>query len=191
MNPITHGLVSWSVGDAVGLGPRDRVLATWCGVAPDADGLGVVIDGINKLLGRPDTWLFGRYHHAWLHGLPAAIVLPLAIAAVAERRLRTFAAGVLVVHLHLLGDIVGSRGPTAADIWPIRYLAPISERWTIAWSGQWALNAWPNIALTLALLAFAFYRAVRSGYSPVEAFHPRADRAFVDTVRRRWRVWRG
>jgi inner membrane protein len=188
MSPITHFLASWSLADVTGLRDRDQALVTWCGVLPDVDGLGVVVDGANKLLGRPDSWYFGQFHHALLHGAFAAIAIPLALAFFAAHRLRVFLVGVLVVHLHYLCDLVGSRGPGVDDIWPIPYLAPFSERLTLQWSGQWPLNAWPNIVFTMLLLAFGFFRAVHGGYSPVGVISTRADRAVVQTVQARWRV---
>ena len=79
MSPITHLLASWTLADISGLRRRDATLATWCGVLPDADGLGVLIDGANHLLGRPDNWFYGRFHHLLLHGLFAGIAIPLAL----------------------------------------------------------------------------------------------------------------
>jgi len=188
MSPITHFLASWSLADATGLRGRDRSLVTWCGVLPDVDGLGVVVDLANRVSGRPDSWYFGQYHHALLHGIFAAIAIPLVLAHFAANRIRVFLVGVAAVHLHFLCDIVGSRGPGTDDVWPLRYLAPFSDRWTVQWSGQWPLNAWPNIAFTIVLLAFAFYRAINGGYSPVGVFSARADCAFVQAVQSRWRV---
>lgn len=187
MHPITHFLASWAVGDLTLKQSRDRTLVSLCGMAPDLDGLGVLVDGTNALLGRPGTWYFGEYHHVLLHGLPAALLLPCAFAAFARDRLRTFLVGVLVVHLHYLSDLVGSRGPAPDDLWPIAYLAPLSDRWTFQWSRQWPLNAWPNLLLTACLMGYAFYRAVRSGYSPVGVVSTSADRVFVQTVRHRVR----
>ena len=163
---------------------------TWCGVLPDIDGIGLVIDGANHLLGRPDNWYYGIYHHAILHGLFAALLLPAILCIFAIKRLKVFLAGVLAVHLHLLCDLVGSRGPAADDVWPLHYLAPFSHQATFQWSGQWPLNAWQNIAFTVLLLAYAFVRACRSGYSPVEIVSLRADSAFVEIVRNRWRKMR-
>jgi len=188
MSPITHFLASWTLADGTGLRGRERSLATWCGVLPDADGLGVLVDGANKVLGRPDSWYFGQYHHGLLHGLFAAIAIPLALSVVATRRLRMFAVGVVAVHLHYLCDILGSRGPGADDLWPLHYLAPFSDLWTLQWSGQWELNAWPNITFTILLMAFAFLRAIADGYSPVGVFSTRVDRVFVQTVQARWRT---
>ena len=187
MHPITHFLASWTVGDLTLEDSRDRTLVTLCGIAPDLDGLGVVVEEVNRLLGRPSTWYFGEYHHALLHGLPAALALPSVFALFARNRLRTFLVGVLVVHLHYLCDLIGSRGPAADDIWPIAYLAPLSDRWTLQWPGQWPLNAWPNVLFTTCMIGYALYRAVQSGYSPVSVLSTAADRVFVETVRNRVR----
>jgi hypothetical protein len=100
-----------------------------------------------------------------------------------------FVVGAVAVHLHFLCDILGSRGPGADDIWPLHYLAPFSERWTVQWSGQWPLNAGPNIAFTVLLIAYAFHRGINAGYSPVGVFSEGADRVFVQAVQARWRTW--
>jgi inner membrane protein len=121
-----------------------------------------------------------------LHGVFAAVAIPLTLSFFAANRLRMFAVGVLAAHFHFLCDVVGSRGPGAEDIWPLHYLAPLSQRLTIQWSGQWPLDAWPNLVFTLFLVAFAFFRAIGAGYSPVGVFGARADRVFVETVRNRW-----
>src|SRR5260370_38133837 len=54
-------------------------------------------------------------------------------------------------HLHLLEDLVGSRGPDGFN-WPIPYLFPFSTRCIWTWGGQWKLHAWPTMPLTMALL---------------------------------------
>jgi hypothetical protein len=58
--------------------------------------------------------------------------------------------------------------------------------WELTWSGQWQLNAWPNFAITGALLALMFYLAWRRGFSPLEMVSGRADRAFVKALRERF-----
>ena len=88
-------------------------------------------------------------------------------------------------HLHLLCDLVGARGPEGEQ-WPIPYLLPFSRAWDLTWSGQWALNAWPNFVLTLAALAATLFWAWKRGYSPLEIFSTRADRALVAALRRRF-----
>lgn len=186
MSPVTHLLASWTLADATIEERRDLALVAFAGLVPDADGLGVVADLANRALGRPDTWIYGAYHHALLHGLPGALAISVLAAAFARRRLRTAALAFAAAHLHLLADLVGSRGPTADDLWPIRYLAPLSDAGTFAWSGQWALNAWPNVAITIVLVAWALARGVTEGRTPVGLFSAKADAAVVATLRRRF-----
>lgn len=187
MNPITHLLVSWTGTEAWRLSREDARRAAWAGLLPDLDGLGLVVDVGNRLLGRPETMLYGTWHHALLHGLPGALVLAAAVAAFSTARLRTFLVSLGLVHLHLLCDLVGSRGPDRDDVWTVPYLAPLSDRLTLSVPWQWPVNGWPNVALTLLLLAAGFVSAARRGRSPVSLLGERADRVFVETVRRRWR----
>ena len=186
MNPITHLLASWSLAEASDLDLADRNLVAWCGVLPDLDGLGAVVDFGNRVLSRPESFWYGQFHHSLLHGLFGAVLISAVLAARASRRGRVFIFGSAAAHFHLLCDLVGSRGPDPADLWPIPYASPFSERLSISWSGQWALNAWPNIVFTVALLSFAFYRAVTVGHSPVSLFSCKGNEIFVDTVRARW-----
>lgn len=185
MSPITHFLASWSVADSFRLAHRDRAFVCLAGIAPDMDGLVVLVDLGARALGRPDPALYGVYHHALTHGLPAALLIAALTAAFAERRAKAAALAFLVVHLHVLCDLVGSRGGAPEDIWPLHYLAPLWREATLEWSGQWALNAWPNVVLTVALMGLVMVRAVRRGYSPVGLVSRRGDAAFVAALRAR------
>lgn len=187
MNPITHLLASWSLAEVTGLEERDRAIVAWSGLAPDLDGLGAVVDSAARLLGYGDPALYGRYHHLLLHGLFGALILPAIGLAFARRRFATFLWAFAAVHLHLACDLVGSRGPAADDVWAIHYLGPFTDAVTFSWSGQWPLNAWPNIAFSLGLLAFVFVRAATLGHSPLSLLSARAHTAFVATVQSRWR----
>jgi hypothetical protein len=102
-----------------------------------------------------------------------------------ERRSLVVALVALSFHLHLLGDLVGARGPDGY-LWPIPYLLPFSDAWSLTWEGSWALNGRPNIALTVVLLALTFRFAWKRGRSPVEIVSTRADEAFVRTLRQRF-----
>lgn len=166
MSPITHLLASWSAGDAGRLRNRDLALITVAGLAPDLDGFGLLADIYNQLTRHTTTYYYQLYHHEVLHGLFGAIVISLAVGLAATNRLRVLVLGFCVVHLHLLCDFVGSRGPDIQDIWPIPYLAPFSQSWTFQWSGQWRLDSWPNLAVTILLLAyvgFRFHEGQKSG----------------------------
>lgn len=188
MNVITHFLTGWVLAEHSGLNHRDRSLVTWACVLPDADGLGVLPDLANQLLGRPATDFYAEWHHMMLHGIFGAFLISACAYGLAKNKARTAVFAFAAVHLHLLCDLLGSRGATAEEIWPLNYLAPFTNAWPIAWNGQWALNAWPNLVLTIALLAYTFHRAVRTGKSPVSMFHAEANEKFVEALRRRWSV---
>jgi inner membrane protein len=88
-------------------------------------------------------------------------------------------------HLHLFEDLMGSRGPDG-DQWPIPYLKPFSSTPQLTWQGQWQLNAWPNILITVVLLLITLWLAWRRGFSPLEMISSKLDRGFVGALRRRF-----
>jgi membrane-bound metal-dependent hydrolase YbcI (DUF457 family) len=186
MNPITHFLAGWVAFEAHFPSRRDKAIVALAGVAPDLDGLGMLVDLANDALGRPETTYYLEYHRVLTHGLPAALAFAAIAAALGTRRLRVGVATFAAVHLHLLCDFVGSRGSTAEDLWPIHYLAPLSASPTFVWSHQWPLVGWQNFAITAVLMFLTMRRAARSGQSPVGLVSPRADAAFV-AVMRKWR----
>jgi inner membrane protein len=189
MNLATHLLVGWEIGCRATTVPRDRSLIVCASLAPDLDGLGILVDGGTRLLGCPPTHVYAAFHHSLLHGVVGALIVSAGILACAEQRARTAAFGLLAFHIHLVCDLVGSGGSAPGDIWPIHYLAPFSDRLTFSWAGQWPLNSWVNIALTAALLALAIRRSAREGVSPFVLVSERANEAFVALVRRcagRW-----
>ena len=184
MSPITHLLAGWAVANAASLSRRERALVTLAGVVPDIDGLGAIAELLTRDAERPLDW-WSRYHHVLCHNVGFALVVAAAAWLLSSRRSLTAALALLSFHLHLLGDVLGARGPDGYP-WPIPYLLPFSSAWQITWSGQWALNAWQNFAITGGLLAFTFYLAWRRGFSPVEIFSVRADGVFVETLRNRF-----
>ena len=185
MNPITHALVGWCVAEAAPtLTRRGRALVVLAGVAPDLDGFGILPELLTRDSAAPLFW-WSDYHHVLFHNLPSAVLFSL-IAAVAagSQRLRVALLAFVAFHLHLLGDLAGSRGPDGYQ-WPIPYLYPFSIDPQLVWSGQWFLNAWQNMVITLLLLAITFVLAWKRGYSPVGLLSPPADKAFVATIRAR------
>lgn len=186
MNPCTHFFVSWSFAETFHLDQRDQAVVTWVGFAPDLDGLGILADMAARLLHFNVPGFYEHYHHALLHGLFGAVLLAFLGAGVARRGVKTFLWGMAAVHLHLLCDLLGSRGQTAADIWPINYLSPFSGELSLSWPGQWPLDAWQNILLTVGLIGFILVRAVTQGHSPVSLVSSRTHGLFVETVRARW-----
>ena len=153
-------------------------------VVSDIDGLGILMDLATRYAVSPTSW-YEQYHHTLGHNLGFALVMTILAFVLAHQRTFVAALSFLSVHLHLLGDLVGSRGPDGYQ-WPIPYLVPWSATWQLTWQGQWALNAWPNLLLTGVLLAAMFYLAWRRGYSPVEILSTRADAIFIATLRARF-----
>ena len=186
MNVITHMLVGWTLAEHTTNSPRDRALITVASVVPDLDGLGMIVDIAAPHVGWTVQW-YERFHHQLLHGLPGALLCTALMAIYATQRWRAALLILISFHLHLLGDLLGSRGGGVTDIWPIHYLAPLSREWTFAWSGQWPLASWQNTAVTVALMVYAMALAVRRGYSPVGLVSARSDKVFVETLRARWR----
>jgi inner membrane protein len=186
MNPITHALVGWCVAESVpGLGKRERALVVGAAVAPDLDGLGIVPELVTRNGPTPLLW-WSSYHHVLAHNLAFSCLVAVLAGVLATTR-RTIVAllAFIAVQLHFLCDVVGSRGPDGYE-WPIPYFYPFAARPEISWSGQWRLNAWPNILITIVLLGVTFVLAWRRGYSPVGLFSERADRAFVGALRARF-----
>jgi inner membrane protein len=185
MNPITHFLTGWAVASsAPSLGRRERALVTWASVIPDADGLGIIAEWLTRNSSNPLNW-WTDYHHILGHNIGFALIVSIIAAILAKQRLKV---GILVwisFHLHLIGDVVGARGPDG-DQWPIPYLLPFSNELQVTWTGQWALNAWPNFVLTAVLLGIALTLARTRGFSPLEMVSSKADAAVVCVLRNRF-----
>jgi len=184
MSPVTHLLIGWVVANTTRLDRRDRCLVTVAGVIPDVDGLGIVAELGTRHSAHPLTW-WSDYHHVLGHNVGFALTVTLLAWYLGHHRWKTAALACLSFHLHLLGDLVGARGPDGEQ-WPIPYLLPFSKGWPLTWNGQWALNAWPNLLITAIALALTLYWAWKRGYSPVEMFSSRADGIMVETLRRRF-----
>jgi inner membrane protein len=184
MNPIEHLLIGWATANAVALDRRDRAIVTLASVLPDLDGFGLVPELVTRGTSHELFW-WTDYHHLLGHNLAFALVVTALAAALGHARLKTALLALASVHLHLLGDVVGARGPDGYQ-WPIPYLLPFSDRWQWSWSGQWALNAWQNFAIAIPLLAWTLWMAWKRGRSPLELVSTRANDALVTTLRTRF-----
>lgn len=187
MSPLTHLFASWIVAAKTTDHPRDCRLVTLAGILPDADGLGLVVDVVNGSLTRGEAPVYQQFHHFWLHGVLAGVAMALLAAAFARRRLRVGLLVLAVFHLHLLCDLVGSRGPSPEDLWPIHYLGPLDRNPVWIWRAQWALDAWPNRLIAVTLFAGCLWLAVKLGHSVVGVFNRRMD-AVVVGILRKWRA---
>lgn len=183
MSPVTHLLTGWVLANTIGLGRRDRLIVTVAAVMPDIDGLGAIADTLTRNSNHPLDW-FARYHHS-LHNVGFALLIAVAAYLLATQPYKATLLALASVHLHLLEDLVGSRGADGYQ-WPIPYLMPFSPAVQLTWHGQWALNAWPNVFLTLLLLTATFYLSWTRGFSLLEVVSRRADAVFVMALRQRF-----
>ena len=185
MSPVTHFLFGWVLANTTELNRRERTLVTLAGVAPDVDGLGVIPEVLTRNSSHPLLW-FSQYHHV-MHNALFSVVVAAAAFALAARRWKTALLALVSFHLHLLCDVLGARGPDGYA-WPIPYLLPFSNSVQWTWHGQWPLNGWQNMVITVALLLTTLFLAWKRGYSPLEMFSLKADRRFVETLRERFQV---
>ncbi len=183
MSPVTHFLSGWVLANGFRLDRKDRAIVTFACVIPDIDGLGIIPELLTRNSTHPLLW-FTLYHHS-LHNLAFALVIAVLAFALATRRWATGILALLSFHLHLFEDVLGSRGPDGYQ-WPIPYLQPFSSRLQLAWHGEWGLNAWPNVAITIALLSTTLWLAWFRGFSPLEMVSMRADTALVKALRQRF-----
>ena len=120
-----------------------------------------------------------------LHILAFSLAVAALASVLAKQKWKTGLLALLSFHIHLFEDVLGSRGPDGYQ-WPIAYLSPFSSDVQLSWHGQWALNAWPNLVITIVLLVLTFWLAWWRGFSPVEMISVKADSAFVAALRQRF-----
>ena len=111
MSRVTHFLTGWVFANCARLDRRDRALVTLACVAPDVDGLGIVLDS-----------------------LVFALVIAGVSVMLAHQRWKTGLLAFVSFHLHLVEDLAGSREPDGYE-WPIPYLKAFSSAWSLPWQG--------------------------------------------------------
>ena len=188
MSPITHLLGSWLIASVTTDNPRDRKLVTLAGILPDADGFGMLADIADATMSGKELSFqyYQKYHHVLLHGWPGAILVVAALVFFARDRLRVALLCLLTFHLHLLCDLLGSRGPSPSDLWPICYGAPFFRHPTWFWKGQWRLDGWQNQCVSLVVVLLSLWLAAKRGYSVMELVGRRVDAVFVGVLQK-WR----
>ena len=184
MNPITHLLISWSIANTSKINRRERALVTLAGILPDIDGAGLISDIVWHGPDQP-LQLWSKYHHILGHNIGFGLSITIATFALSTRRWLTSLLVLVSFHLHLLCDLLGSKGPDGYQ-WPIPYLLPFSDVWQWIWVDQWHLNAWPNYAITIFTLLLTLFFAWKNGVSPLEIVSIKANKAFVDALRNRF-----
>ena len=110
MHPPTHALIGWAAANlAPALERRSRAIAFFGGIIPDLDGLTILGGEV----------FYQTWHRILCHNLIFVVVSTTAAAALAKtRRAATAALFFLNLHLHFLGDYLGSAGPDGS-IWGI------------------------------------------------------------------------
>jgi len=191
MSPLTHLLASWIIAAKTTDNPRECRLVTLAGVLPDADGLGLVADLAIGAFAHKDThfYYYQRYHHYLLHGIFGAAFVAVLFACFARSHVRVAILALLVFHLHLFCDLIGSRGPSQEDLWPIFYFGPFSKDPMWIWRGQWRLDGWQNRLICLSLFFWALWLAVSLGHSVVGVFNRRVDAVFVGVLQNWHAAW--
>lgn len=184
MSPMTHLLASWSVAGTANLSTRERALVTIAGIAPDIDGAGLILDMLNRN-GSEHLELWEKYHHVLGHNIGFGLLLAIAALALSTRRRPVCVLVLVSFHLHLLCDLLGSKGPEGYQ-WPIPYLLPFSNVWQWQWAGQWQLNAWPNFAITSLLIGYGLFLAWRKQASPLQFISSRMHDGLVQTLQKRF-----
>ena len=191
MSPVTHLLASWLIAAKATNNIRDCRLVAFAGILPDIDGAGMLVD-LTTYFTRPrPTTFYAQYHHFLWHGLFAAVISALVFGLFAKQRWRTALLVFLVFHLHLLCDLIGSRGPDPDDLWPIFYFGPFRKDPMWIWKGQWPLDGWANRTVFVVLFIWVFWYALNRGNSAVGLFSQKADTAFVRIVRGWRNKWSG
>jgi inner membrane protein len=183
MSPVTHFFSGWVFANCFDLGRRDRALVTFACVVPDIDGLGIIPELLTRNSAHPLLW-FSLYHHS-LHNLLFSVVIGAIASTLATQKWKTSLLALLSFHLHLFEDLLGSRGPDGYQ-WPITYLAPFSSSLQLVWRGQWSLNAWQNVLITIVLVLITLWLAWWRGFSPLEMLSTSADSTLVATLRQRY-----
>jgi len=183
MSPVTHFFTGWVLANCARLERKDRAIVTLACVVPDIDGLGIIPELLTRNSAHPLMW-FSLYHHS-LHTLAFGLVVAVFAFALADRKWKAGLLALASFHIHLLEDLFGSRGPDGFQ-WPIPYLKPFSSALELTWHGQWALNAWPNVVITVGLLMATFYLTWLRGFSPLEMISQRAETAFLRAFRARF-----
>jgi membrane-bound metal-dependent hydrolase YbcI (DUF457 family) len=185
MNVIEHFFIGWCIaGIAPNISDRDRTIVTVASVIPDIDGFGLLVELPTRDTSHPLLW-WTDYHHLLAHNAGFAILVAVGAYLLATKKTQTVALAFASFHSHILGDVIGARGPDGYQ-WPIPYFLPFSRTPELSWEGQWALNAWQNFVITGIAMAVTLVLAWRRGYSPVGMFSKPADRRFVRTLRARF-----
>ena len=179
MAPQQHLILSWVLANLNYERRRDRIITTLCGIIPDFDGLGLILDKITRN-GAYD------YYYAWHrtagHNFFTGIILALAVYFICGRKFLPAIIAIITYCVHLFCDLAGSAGPDGS-IWPIRLFWPFSQHETfVRW--QWGLNSWQNILITAIFVMIMLTIAAKKNRSFLEIFSERIDKYCINLIKR-------
>ncbi|WP_221892300.1 metal-dependent hydrolase [Teredinibacter haidensis] len=184
ISPVAHLLISWPVSYALfkDTTKRERIILSVSGLSPDIDGFGLVVDFSTKILGVSTNY-WSHFHHN-LHSLPFGIFVAVISMFFAKgRRVLIGCGSLLLFHIHLLCDLVGSKGSNGYQ-WPIPYLSPLHSGVNLSVSWQWELNAWQNILIAFIFSAINYSLIKIKRESPFELVSSRINNVVVSLVKR-------
>ncbi|MEM8872709.1 MAG: metal-dependent hydrolase [Planctomycetota bacterium] len=174
MHIPTHMLAGWVVGNAFGLGKRERSLAILAGMLHDVDGLGIIVS----------EELYWDWHHKLGHNLFFCVALAGLLTIFSRQRMRSFTAYTVIAGSHLLLDFLGS-GPN----WTLAWLWPVSGH-ELEFAYAWPFFSWQNLGSAGLLIVATVWTAWRHDRTPVEWITPDLDRRLVAGLRRRSKAGR-
>lgn len=179
MAPQQHLVLSWVLSNLNWTSRRDRIVATICGLIPDIDGLGLIID---KIAGDGSYNYYFLWHRKAGHSLLGVVVMGLIAYFICSRKIFPATVAVMAYLIHLFCDLIGSAGPDGS-IWSIYFYWPFSDR-EAAVSWQWALNSWQNTLITAIFIIIVLIIAAKKKRSFLELFSKRLDEYCINTIER-------
>jgi inner membrane protein len=170
MVPQQHLVISWVLSNFNYESRRDRIVTTLCGVLPDVDGLGFVLDKIN---GDQSFSHYIQWHRTFGHNIFTFLSIAVITFFLCKRKLRPVLVALMIFSVHMFFDLVGSAGPEGS-IWPLYPFWPVNDyEFSVPW--QWALNDWKNIAITAVFIVLMLVMAVKKRRSFLEIISTRLD----------------
>lgn len=179
MAPQQHLVISWVLSNLNYERKRDRIVTTICGIFPDVDGLGLVID---KITGDGSYSHYFSWHRTLGHNIFAMLAAVVVTFFICKRKILPACVAAITYLVHLFFDLTGSAGPDGS-IWEIYPLWPVNDyRMAVSW--QWALSDWKNTAITGVCIVIMIIIAVKKRRTFLEIFSTRFDHYCIGVFER-------
>jgi membrane-bound metal-dependent hydrolase YbcI (DUF457 family) len=178
MVPQQHLVLSWVLSNLGYDKRRDRIVATICGVVPDIDGLGIIVD---KIRGDGTYNYYFLWHHKAGHNILFFFILMIITYFICKRKILPVFVGAIAFLTHIFLDLAGSGGPDGS-IWALWPLWPFSEyRVSVSW--QWSLNDWRNTLIAAVFIVIMIIIGSKKNRSVLEVFSQRLDKYCINVVK--------